>query len=714
MPTYLLEIGTEELPAHHVSEAQERLKSLLSDALKEANVGFGDMTTMGTPRRLTCLIKDLAAVQDTVQEKRKGPPVKSSFDDAGKPNKAAIGFADKAGLKVEQLDREEIGGAEYLIANLTIQGKPVADVLKDVVPKTILQLSGERPMRWGFSELKFSRPIRWLVSLLDKEVVPVKIEDITAGRKTFGNRVLAPGEIEIKSPESYVDDLRKAKVVVDAAERQEIIEKQVTEAAKGVSGKPRQLGGSLLAEVVNITEWPHAIVGEIEKEYLDLPDTLIETIMIHHQRYFPVERLDGGDAEKRLLPYFVTVSNNDRPQAAPIIKQGNERVIRARLADGRFFYFDDQKTKLSERTEALANLTFQEGLGSYTEKTERMIAAARILSDSLRLDDRTSVCLERTMELCKLDLVTNLVRELPELQGYVGSWYAAQEQQPPDVVTAIVSHYAPRHSEEAIPADKVGQFAATIDKLDTLVGLFALGRRPSGSSDPYALRRQAQGVVDILVDGLQGYSVNVNALIELLLELIVPRVGKKKGFEVKKTITDLREFLLLRIRMKLQERGYRREIIEAVMNVGDSLTDVKDLIARCEAVDKIAKTEEGLTAIRAGDRIGRILKPDSAKSVDPARFDVQAEKDLWETFQKEVVAVWESEGHFKQPTSQAEYEQMLKLAGKLSKQIDQYFVDVMVNDPDVAKKNNRHGMLSIIYQYYGSVADFPKLQPLLP
>jgi glycyl-tRNA synthetase beta chain len=570
----------------------------------------------------------------------------------------------------------------------------VGEVLRDIVPSSILQLSGERLMRWGSQDLKFSRPIRWIVSLLDNQEIPVEIGEVKSGRKTYGNRVLNPGAIEISDPKKYVEALRGARVIVDPSERQDTITKQVQEVAAGVKGKPRQLGGALLDEVVNITEWPHAVLGEFETEYLDLPDKLIETIMIHHQRYFPVERADGGDSKKRLLPYFVTIANNDRKEAQATIKQGNERVIRARLADGRFFYFDDQKTKLTERIADLEKLTFQEGLGSYMDKTNRLVTSAGILIDSLDLDARVKICLEETMRLCKLDLVTNLVRELPELQGFVGSWYAEQEGMPPDVVTAIAAHYAPRSQHDGIPSDTVGQFAALIDKLDNLVGLFALGKKPSGSSDPYALRRQAQGVVDILFDGLNNYRVNVSALIEVLLTLIQPGLQKKKGFDSAKTIAEVRDFLLQRIRTKLY--------------------GIPDLLLRCEALQKQISTPEGLDVVRVGVRLGNVINETSPATVDTKLLSLDEEKALWETFQTKVVAQWEQNGQFRQPSSSDEYQKMLELLKALVKPVDAFFEKVLVNDPDTAKKNNRHGMLRLIYQYFGAVADYPKLKPLLP
>ncbi len=713
MPNYLLEIGVEELPADQVPEAQERLKSLMSEALEQANVSFEEISTFGTTRRVACIVKGMAGVQATTHKKVKGPPVKSSFNAEGEPLPAAAGFAQKQGLKVDELDREDIGGVTYLIANVTIKGQPASQVLKDSVPAVIEKISGERLMRWGSSSLKFSRPIRWLVSVLDEQEVPVALDGLKSGTESYGHRILAPGKLKVRNSESYKDDLRKACVLVDASERKSLIEQQVKKIAEDVSGVPKQLKGSLLEEVVNITEWPCAVLGEFESEYLDLPDTLIETVMVHHQRYFPIERKDASAGlTGKLLPYFISVANNDREQAKPVIKRGNERVLRARLADGRFFYFDDQKTSLMQRKPALGQLTFHEGLGSYLDKQERLVQAARHMINDLKLEPRVAVCLERTMELCKLDLVTNLVRELPELQGHVGSWYSQVSGEPPDVVTAIASHYSPRSTDDAIPQDTVGKLASVLDKLDNLVSIFALGKRPSGSSDPYALRRQAQGIVDILVDGLD-YAVPVSSLIQQLLQLLEPWLQKdKRRQDASQAQADVRDFLIQRLRSKLLDKGFRREVVDAVLSAKDPLLNVPDVITRAKVLEHLISSQGGLDVVRAGVRVGNILGQDSPQVVRPELFSEAAEKDLWQRFNADVVEKW-GQGKFKQPVSEQDYQSMLALLKPISPLIDKLFDDVMINDPDKAKRDNRHGLLKQIDVYFRCLADFPKLQPVL-
>lgn len=708
MPDYLLEIGTEELPAAQINEAQAKLEQLMGDSLKSHNLAFDSVKAMSTPRRLVVMVKNVQAKQETTTNRVKGPKAQAAFTADGKPTPQASGFAGKYNLTVEQLEREEVGGVEHLFANVTVVGKTAQEVLQDSAKALVDKLPFERPMCWGSGTFKFSRPIRWIVSLLDSEIVEFQIEGLKAGRITQGHRVLSPGDISLKNPAEYSEKLRSAKVIVDPEERRAAIQKGVLERAKELGGDAKKLGGSLLDEVVNLTEWPHPVVGEFAKEYLELPDTLIETIMVHHQRYFPIEKKNKGGDDNNLLPYFITISNNDRKEAEASIKQGNERVIKARLADGKFFYFDDQKTKLADRKEGLDQLTFQEGLGSYGEKVDRLVMLAGLLVDTLSLDNNVAMCLERTAKLCKLDLVSNLVRELPELQGYVGSWYAKKEGEPPEIVSAISSHYAPRHTDDSIPADAVGQLISIIDKLDNIVGLFALGKKPSGSSDPYALRRQAQGLVDILLQGVSGKALSLATLIERLLDQFEPKLANsKRGFKRDEIRAEINEFITQRLKARLLDSGKSREIIDAVLSAKDPLADVSDVLVRISLIESLAKTEEGLALFRVGNRIGRILQGPAGDEVSDALLSEEAEKNLWAKLSKEVEEVLAKE---KNPS----YEISLKLLTKVTPQIDLFFEKVMVNDEDEKKRANRRALLNRIHKHFAAVADFPKLQPIIP
>ncbi|MBX9669469.1 MAG: glycine--tRNA ligase subunit beta [Candidatus Obscuribacterales bacterium] len=716
MKKYLLEIGTEELPAGYIEEALIRLEEFFAKELNDANLTFSSMKTLSTPRRMSVIVEGMGEKQATTSRKIKGPPVKTAFKEDGQPTPQAEGFAAKNGLTVKDLDKEEIGKETYLVANLTVEGKPAQDVLAEIAPRVISQLSGERLMRWGDYEMKFVRPIRWLLSLLDSQVVEFQLDEVKASNTTFGHRILSPGTVTIGKVDEYVEKLREKKVIVCQKEREDLITKQVSEIAKSVNGKAKQISGPLLKEVVNITEWPHAVIGKFSEDYLSLPDALLETIMVHHQRYFPVEKPQSTNATTgNLLPYFITISNNDTKSAEPSIRQGNERVLRARLADGKFFYFDDQKTKLSERKDRLGQLTFQQGLGSYLDKTQRLTKLAGKLSDNLKLEPKIAVPLERTMELCKLDLVSNLVGELPELQGYVGAWYAEQEGEPPEVVHAIASHYSPRFTDDGIPKDFVGRFVAVVDKIDHVTGLFALGKKPSGSSDPFALRRQAQGLVDIVVDGLSNYAIDVEWLIDNLLDTFEPSLsGRKKALSRIDIKAEISEFLLQRLRGKLLDKGFGREIVEAVLSAGNPLNDMANTVVRCESIEKLIRTPEGLAVVKAGVRVGNILKPDSPDTLDESALKEQIEAELWSAFNDQVRSKWEKDGSFKLPTTADECEELLNLLRPVAPLVDKFFDDVMVNDPDKAKRDNRHALLKKLDLYFSSVAVFPKLQQLLP
>lgn len=734
MANYLLEIGVEELPAGFVPEAEERLRELLRANLTEANIAFKQIRSYSTPRRLTAVVEEIAAVQTTTEKKVKGPAVKSSFDANNKPTPQAEGFAKKHGLTAAELLREEVGGIEYLHALVVNSGKATQEVLPEIVNKVIGQISGERLMRWGECEVKFSRPLRWLVSLLDDKLVDITVANFKSGRLTRGHRILHPGEISIAHADKYEETLKEAFVIVDPAKRRQMVESQVSARADELGGTAPQLKSGLLDEVVNLTEWPTALVGQFEDGYLTLPATLIETIMIHHQRYFPVEAKEQKDLSNRtLLPYFITITNNDRKEAAPHIKQGNERVLRARLADGKFFFFDDSKAKLEDRLPALAKLTYQEGLGSYGDKTDRLSQLATVLTNSEPassvLSNHEKANLVRTCELMKLDLVSNLVRELPELQGYVGSWYAKREGEPEEVVQAILSHYAPRTSNDAIPQDRLGQLAAVLDKLDHVVGLFALGKKPTGSSDPYALRRNAQGLIDIVVDGLTDLPVNLTTLTASLLMAFEPLLensanaekngsqnGKKSAgqkFDNETIAAEVKDFIMQRLKGKLLDCGYGKEVVEAVLGARDPLANISDVMVRMNTVKHMVSAPGAADLMRVGIRIGNILKPDSPDVVQADALTGESEKALWEAFQKNVKANWErSKEGFTLPTTEAEYQSLLDLLHKLTPFIDSFFEDTMVNDEDMAKRNNRHGILKNIDRYFRALADFTKLQAL--
>lgn len=711
---YLLEIGTEELPAPQIPLLLNQLTESLTQELTTNKLEPKEVKGLSTPRRLVIIVEGLPEKQPTLNQKIKGPKVKSSLDKDGKPNQAAIGFAGKHKIDVSALKQEEHQGEMHFVAEVTIEGKPTSEVLSQMMPGIISQLTGERLMRWGDYNLKFSRPIRWIVSLLNDKVVDFDLENIKAGRQTRGHRILAPGMVSIENVDSYIDTLKSKKVMVCPKEREDAVTAQVMALAGSVSGGARRLSGSLLAEVVHITEWPCAIIGGFDTSYLVLPDRLLETIMVHHQRYFPVEETHSknGNSDspksKKLLPYFIAVTNNDiskNETAKSAVRQGNERVLKARLADGKFFYFDDQKTKLTERGEALKQLTFQRGLGSYFDKAERLEKAARKIGQEVNLDPGHIEMLCKIMSTCKLDLVTNLVGELPELQGYVGSWYAAEEGLSDEISVAIAEHYAPRSFEDEVAGSLLGRMAAVLDKMDHLVGLFVLGKRPTGSSDPFALRRNAQGLIDTLLAGLEldgkPFNINIEGSAAYWLELYSEcNFPATKKIEKEKLLADLNEFLTQRLKARLLDQGTNRLIIDSVLS-GSPLKNVARTKYRATVLEDLLSSDSGMAVARACVRVANILDKKNNFQVDAGTLTETVEKELFNAV-KELK--FSKDGH----------KENLKLLEGLAPLIDKFFDAVMVNDPDEKKRKNRQAILQLIYKGFENLGDFSKLQPLLP
>jgi len=708
---YLLEIGTEELPAPQIPMMLNQLTESLNKELTNLNLTPKLVKGLSTPRRLVAIVEGLPDKQPTINKKVKGPPVRTALDKDGNPTKAALGFADKQKVDFKSLKQEEEKGELYLVADVTIEGKPTSDVLSQIMPGIVSGISSERQMRWGDYNLKFSRPIRWIVSLLDDKVIEFELENIKADRQTRGHRILAPGMVSIESVDKYAETLKSKKVLVCPKEREEAITQQVITLAGSVAGSARRLSGTLLEEVVHITEWPCAIIGGYDASYLVLPDRLLETIMVHHQRYFPVEetKKTNGDStahrSKKLLPYFIAVTNNDIDQkesAKSAVRQGNERVLKARLADGKFFYFDDQKIKLTQRVEALKQLTFQRGLGSYFEKSERLEKAVSKIAKDAGLDASHAKKLEQVARTCKLDLVTNLVGELPELQGYVGSWYAQEEGLGEDVAMAIAEHYAPRSFEDGPAPSFLGRITAIVDKLDHLVGLFVLGKRPTGSSDPFALRRNAQGLVDTLLEGLEtdGKSIyiDIEDSAKHLLDLYADTNAAKK-LDREKLLADLFDFLTQRVKARLLDQGLNRMIIDSVLS-SNPLRNIADTKHRASVIEKLVQTPEGLGVVRACVRIANIVDKKNQYQIDAQNLSENVEKKLYEALKDKKFS--------------DNYEENLKILEGLVPHIDAFFDEVMVNDPDDKKRQNRQALLQMILAGFSNLGDFSKLQPLLP
>ncbi len=714
MVAYLLEVGCEELPARFVDSALEQWRVGIPASLAEAHLQVEQMQLFGTPRRLAVLLQGLPHQQPDRAVEVKGPPVQVAYQD-GRLTPAAEKFAQKQGVDPASLEVRQVGKGSFVFAVQRVRGRPTAAVLQELVPTWITTLSGERLMRWGYGEVKFPRPIRWLVSLLDDQVLPLlwpipegnPLPGLVAGRVSRGHRILGSQQVVLERAESYVQQMQAAGVNPDPAARATHIQAEVAKLAKQVKGQA-QIPPSLLQEVVQLVEWPTAVLGRFEPEFLCLPPAVIETVMITHQRYFPVR--DGQDPEK-LLPYFITISNGD-PRQADRIAVGNSRVVRARLADARFFYEEDRRIPLAQRVERLQAVTFAEGLGSMRDKVERIRQISRLIAAALNLDPQEQALVDRTAFLCKADLVTQMVYEFPELQGIMGAEYARGDGEPEAVAEGIEQHYWPLGAGEALPISLTGRVVGWADRLDTLVGMFHLGRIPTGSSDRFALRRAANSLV--LIAWNAGWTFDFNQLLRKLVQDYAAGDAK--------TLKALQEFLAQRLQVLLQEeKRIDYDLVRAVVGdpesvqTGDpqlseltlrALSNLPLTLLRAEYLQHLRATGELADLYPTLNRCARLASQgdlsyavlDPAAAVDPNLFQEAAERELYETCQRVYrLGVESALGGDLTPLVEA-----LQAAAP---QVDHFFEAVLVMDPDPRLRANRLNLLGLLRNYSRLLGD---------
>ncbi|MBD2104407.1 glycine--tRNA ligase subunit beta [Leptolyngbya sp. FACHB-261] len=710
MATFLLEVGTEELPASFVSEALVQWQERIPRSLKEAFLESAQVSVYGTPRRLAVLISGLPAQQPDREEEAKGPAVQAAFRE-GVPTKAAEGFARSKGASPSDLYAKNTNKGEFVFLRIKTPGRPTAEVLKDLAPGWITGLEGKRLMRWGNGDLKFPRPIRWLVALLDTQALPLSIGGVDAGRLSRGHRVLCPSEtVEIASADTYLATLEAAFVLADPQERSRRIQAQLQSAAVR-TGSEVEVLPDLLAEVVHLVEWPTAIVGQFEPEFLELPAPVIKTEMVSHQRYFPLH--DAGKPEA-IKPSFITISNGD-PAKADIIAEGNARVIRARLSDGRFFYTEDRQQPLESYAPRLSKVTFQEDLGSVADKVERIVTVASWVAEQLSCSTEERHLIERTARLCKADLVTQMVGEFPELQGIMGSDYA-RNTEPEAVATGIFEHYLPRGAEDALPQSLTGRVVGIADRLDTLVGIFGLSMLPTGSSDPFALRRAANGILNVVWNA--NYALNLGQLLDQAVARFTP--VKSTPEVLRRQLTD---FFSQRIRTLLQdEQDIDYDLVNAVLGEGDAeyiaraLADLLDVRKRAQFLQS---TRQDGTLERLYESVNRVARLatqgslptdvlDPAQVVDPSLFQQPSEQALYEA----AVRLAERATTARQSR---DYGLLVQALAEAAPAVSQFFdgpQSVLVMDPDPKLKQNRLNLLGVLRNNARLLADFgPIVKP---
>jgi glycyl-tRNA synthetase beta chain len=671
---YLLEVRCEEIPARMLEPGVRELATRVFEDLMARGLGPAEVETGFTPRRLVMRLGGLPAREPDREEQVMGPPARAAFAADGAPTPALLGFARRCGVEPGELTRVATDKGEYLAAVRRVTGRPAGEVLAELVPRILAGLSWPKTMRWGDGVGPWVRPVHGLVSLLDGEVVPFELFGVAAGGETIGHPILSPRPLKVRGAADYRKKLRARAIEVDPKVRRATLLAAMHARAEALGGRLVE-DGPLLDKLAALCEIPGVLEGSFDAAFLELPAEVLSTSLRDHQSALTVESPEGG----RLLPGFLTVM--DRPDdPAGRTRSGNEWVVAARLADARFFYGEDRKAGLGRRAEQLARLAFHERLGSYAEKTARLSALAGVICAELGWQD-VAPAATAAARLLKVDLATEMVKEFTSLQGVMGGIYAREDGQPEAVWQAIYDQYLPTSAEDAIPRGRAGQVAGLADRIDTLVGMFGLGLVPTGSKDPFGLRRAAQGAVRIAFEGR--LAVKLGRLVEAAVE----QYGKRLSRGAAELDATLRPFLDDRIRYVLGLKGYAYDEIEAALTAGG--TDLTDLLARVEAIHRVRSEAGFLSVVQAAKRIANIVKDAPAQPFDAARLVEPAERDLAAAFAGMQAAA--------EAAAQAgDHERSLRRIADLAPVLDRFFVDVLVMDPDAAVRANRIGLLQAI------------------
>ncbi|MBQ3365951.1 MAG: glycine--tRNA ligase subunit beta [Acidaminococcaceae bacterium] len=682
MKKLLFEIGTEELPANYMPNILKDLKTLSLKKLQDARVPFADVTVLGTPRRLAVLVSGVEETQADSTEEFKGPAVNIAFKD-GEPTKAAQGFARGKGIDVKDLVVKD----NYIYAVKHIQGRETAELLPHVLQEILTNIPFPNHMRWADFDFRFLRPIHWLVALFGTEVVPVSITDIRSDRYTMGHRFLSNKKIEIPVADDYEKILEENFVIADQDKRREMIRQQITELAREEGGEI-EIAADLLEEVNYLVEYPTPLCGKFEDKYLALPEAAIITPMRDHQRYFPVRGKDG-----KLLNKFIAVRNGGKAFLENVT-HGNERVLRARLSDAEFFFNEDRKQKLEAYEEKIKTVVFQEGLGNMYDKSRRLEKLVEMIhfgqQSRVPLDD-----LKRAARLSKCDLVTGMVTEFTELQGVMGREYARLDGEKADVCEGIFEQYLPRFAGDILPKTEIGRILSIADKVDNIVATFSRGKAPTGSQDPFALRRQALGIINILLDS-QKHMDMAKVVGASILLLKVPME------DVKELATQIIEFIRLRFRNLLLDQKIRYDVIDAVL-ADERNNDLYDLYLRAQALNEYVAGDKAADMIQAATRVNNLSsKAEVEVPINDGLFIEQAEKDLYAVVKKLDTGMIPL-------MVRCDYKGALNILSELNAPVNKFFDDVMVMDKDEAIKNNRLSLLCLVKDLVNSVGDLSKL-----
>lgn len=680
--TLLLEIGTEEVPAHVMPGILSQLKENAAKTFEELRIEYKNIKTLGTPRRSALLVEGLAEQQADLSKENRGPAVNIAFDADGNPTKAAQGFARGQGVKPEELVTKD----GYVYAMVHEKGGQTVDLLGDTLKGLVDGLNFPNNMHWADLDYKFIRPLRWLVALYGQDVIDFEVANVKSGRTSRGHRFLSEGDFEIANAEDYVEACRKASIIVDQNERCEMIRQQIAEVA-AANGGQAEVNEDLLEEVLYLVEYPTALCGKFDEKYLALPAEAVITPMRDHQRYFPVLK-DG-----QLLPLFITIRNGGK-EHLETVQHGNERVLRARLEDAQFFFDEDRKKTLEQHGEKLKTVVFQDGLGTIYDKALRLEVLAGYIADAIGANEQDKKDAVRAAKLAKADLVTGMVTEFTELQGVMGREYALLDGETKAVAQAIDEHYMPRFAGDSQPASVAGRIVSLADKIDTIVGTFSRGLIPTGSQDPFALRRQALGIVNMLKEAQ--YHISLSQLVAKAMELLkIADAGQQAKLQ-----NDVADFMKLRLKNVLADAGIRYDVVDAVFVTVD---DIYGVFLRAQAVNEAVKQDMEKT-IQAFVRAGNIARKaeEVQAAVETGLLAEQVEKDLYKAYEDAASKV-------EKEVAAQDYAGAIATLSQLAAPIDAFFDGVMVMDKDEKIKNNRLGLLKLVDNLICQVADFSKI-----
>ena len=673
MNKYLLEIGTEELPYKFVSSGIVQLKNSFEKLLKENQIDFSDIKYFSTPRRLTLIIEGFETKQPDTVKTVKGPILNIAYDENGNLSKAGQGFAKKNGVDESALYKED----NYVWAKIEQKGKEIKDILQEHVEKIVLKMQGPYFMRWADLDVKFQRPIRWVVSLLNEEELKIKIADIESSRYSRGHRFKSD-KVEIKNPDAYEQALYDSNVIVDSKKRKERIVESAKAEAKKI-GAEVYFDDNLLEEVTNICEWPVPVICNFDEKYLSIPEKVTVTVMAVHQRYFPLYK------NGKLLNSFITITNYIGSNFDNI-KAGNERVVVARLDDAIFFFNEDTKVPFENYVEKLKGITFQKGMGSVYDKTQRIVKLSEYLAQKTGAPVDT---VKRTALLCKADLVTSLVFEFTELQGFIGSDYAFNAGEKPEVVKGIKEHYYPLGSDSELAEGIEGQIVGIADKIDTIVAVFAEGKKPTGSADPLGVRRATLGIIKTIIQ--KALDIDLEVLIQKSIDLMPVQIEDKAAL-----FNEVRNFFEQRLNILYTEK-YRHDVVDACISNQNVLTDLKDFASKIEFISQKINSADFVPMNESANRIIRIVKDyKTDKLPDSTLFNTDAETALW----KSVSSI---------DIDKLDNSALYKALESAVKDIDNFFDKVLVMDKDEKVKENRLALLYSIRKKFDKIADFSKL-----